>query len=1249
MGRNRRLRIESLEDRRVLAVVPSGFSETVVASSLTSPTTLDIEENGRIWVAYQDGRIEVIEPGESGTTLAFQLDANGSNEWGLQGLELDPNFETNNYIYVYYTANSPQVHNRLSRLTVDATTENTIIPGSEVVLLDLPNLSDYGSPPWHIGGAVHVRFDGTIFVQIGESQQAVQSQDLNSPLGKIFRVNPDGTAPTDNPYYNAGDGVTWTDYIWSSGLRNPFAGDLDPETGRYFVADVGGGSWEEVNDATLPGLNFGWPTTEGNFNQVQFPNFTQPVHAYSHANGCAITGAAFYNGGLTSFPAEYDGMFFFTEFCGGEIRYIDPDNPGAGATVFATDAGYPMNIEMGSDGAMYYISRGAGAGGAPGVGSGSVRRIAYAQSVPPQIVADPQPTLVSVGYTAEFSVSAAGTGPLEYQWQVSTGGGAFMDIPDANDEVLLLSSVPLASNANLYRVVVSNSLGEATSEAAMLSVTTDTPPMPFFNLPELNSTYRAGDVISFSGGATDAEDGTLSAANLAWSIDFHHNVHSHPLVPPTTGITSGQITVPTVTETDDDVFYRITLTATDSAGLSTTVTRDVYPLKSDFAIQTNMPGLGGTILVDGSSRDAPFYDTGVENVERTVSVPSTIQVGGSLGFFSQWIDGVTDRDRTIFTPIEDTAYVALYETISGTPIYLSDLPFEVINNGWGPVELDTSNGEAAAGDGNPITLNGVVYERGLGVHALSELVFDLGGGGYSRFLSDIGVDDENNPGGTVVFRVLADGVEVFNSGVMNNASATQTVNIDVAGVTELRLIVDTAGDGNGSDHANWADARLLTTNSVPIANINFQLGSAPVPSGYLADSGAVFGDRGNGFDYGWSSDHTDVSRDRNVNPDQRYDTLVHFHQNQNWEIELPNGQYLVTAVVGDAGFNSVHTLNVEGVNYWDAIALDGNEFVTQTQLVTVNDGRLTLDQGSAAERATRIAFVQIAVPSEGSESGLLPYEAADANLDTHLDLRDVATVLAAMGSTLVDPTPAQSVAVGDFNFDASIDSTDWEILSDAWAARYGSGLVYDDVRASTFGDYDRDGVVDQDDYVVWRSQFGGGVRWAADGVVLAADGNLDGVVNLADYTVWRDNLGAQLGAVLVDDASPIVAAPAAIASDSGSPDETPLVMKVDSLSSAKPSSSQATSHLLGLTPVGANDNVSSTHSASRGSSEKVIATSLADTLLLYLNNVDDQRAATTPSTGRSNQKSADRDAHEAFDEVFAAWSDDEGSLKFSWR
>jgi glucose/arabinose dehydrogenase len=144
------------------------------------------------------------------------------------------------------------------------------------------------------------------------------------------------------------------------------------------------------------------------------------------------------------------------------------------------------------------------------------------------------------------------------------------------------------------------------------------------------------------------------------------------------------------------------------------------------------------------------------------------------------------------------------------------------------------------------------------------------------------------------------------------------------------------------------------------------LAGAAVPNRYLPDTGLVFGDRGDGLSYGWSSDHTDVSRDRGINPDQRLDTLIHFHAGQKWEFALPIGQYDVTVSIGDPQFSSTYTINAEGVNYWNAVALSPGGFLTATHQVTVSDGRLTIDQGAAGEIASRINFVQIVGLPSGS-------------------------------------------------------------------------------------------------------------------------------------------------------------------------------------------------------------------------------------------------------------------------------------------
>ena len=126
------------------------------------------------------------------------------------------------------------------------------------------------------------------------------------------------------------------------------------------------------------------------------------------------------------------------------------------------------------------------------------------------------------------------------------------------------------------------------------------------------------------------------------------------------------------------------------------------------------------------------------------------------------------------------------------------------------------------------------------------------------------------------------------------------------------------------------------------------------------DDGSVYGDRGNGKTYGWSSSHVDLARDRNVNPDQRLDTLVAFHSGGKWEYAVPNGNYLVKVSIGDAVYKSTHTVNVEGVSFWNGVKLAPNEFLNLSKVITVNDGKLTIDQGAAPEMATHIDYIEIA-------------------------------------------------------------------------------------------------------------------------------------------------------------------------------------------------------------------------------------------------------------------------------------------------
>ncbi|WP_435133385.1 NPCBM/NEW2 domain-containing protein [Actinacidiphila sp. bgisy144] len=143
---------------------------------------------------------------------------------------------------------------------------------------------------------------------------------------------------------------------------------------------------------------------------------------------------------------------------------------------------------------------------------------------------------------------------------------------------------------------------------------------------------------------------------------------------------------------------------------------------------------------------------------------------------------------------------------SGTS-YLSDLDWVTATNGWGPVERDQSNGETAAGDGHPLTIGGTVFAKGLGAHAPSTVTYYLGGG-CSTVTATVGVDDEKDGKGTVEFEVTADGRQVADSGVLTNADGPTPLAADVTGAQQVQLIVTDGGDGNDSDHADWADAQV---------------------------------------------------------------------------------------------------------------------------------------------------------------------------------------------------------------------------------------------------------------------------------------------------------------------------------------------------------------------------------------------------------------------------------------------------------
>jgi glucose/arabinose dehydrogenase len=334
------------------ATLPSGFSETRVATGLVSPTAMAIAPDGRIFVAQKGGALRVVRNGSLLTQPFLTLAVNSAGERGLLGVAFDPDFQTNRYLYVYYTTASEPIHNRVSRFTASATNPDVAQSGSELPLLNLPAL---GSTV-HNGGAIHFGNDGRLYVAVGDNANPSNSQSLDTPLGKLLRINPNGSIPTDNPFYSQTSGIDRAS--WAIGLRNPYTFAVDPATGRIHVNDVGQEAWEEVNHA-VAGANFGWPQTEGP-EPAGVAGVRYPIYAYQNAGDhCAITGATFYRPQAFTFPLAYAGRYFFGDFCGGFIRMLTPPNYSS-ASGFATGIDMLVDLQTHPDGSLYYLARGGG-------------------------------------------------------------------------------------------------------------------------------------------------------------------------------------------------------------------------------------------------------------------------------------------------------------------------------------------------------------------------------------------------------------------------------------------------------------------------------------------------------------------------------------------------------------------------------------------------------------------------------------------------------------------------------------------------------------------------------------------------------------------------------------------------------------------------------------------------------------------------------------------------------------------------
>jgi glucose/arabinose dehydrogenase/PKD repeat protein len=529
-----------------------------------------------------------------------------------------------------------------------------------------------GDPP---GGA------GTALTPPTAEGGALRSQDLRTagdPVsldGSIIRITASTLAnlPSSSPALT--DNAS---RIISYGMRNPFRFTARPGTDELWAGDVGWSDWEEINriqnatDATVE--NFGWPCYEGNNRQSGYDGanlniceslygqagaVTAPHFAYHHssrvvANETCPTGSSSVAGlqfefAGDSYPAEYDDALFFADYsrdCIWAMLKGADGNPAPGLIrTFVAGAANPVNLERGPGGDLYYVD----------FDGGTIRRIRYtAGNRQPTAVASATPTTGSAPLTVAFDGSGSSDpdgDPLSYAWDLD-GDGAFDDATTAQT-----SHTYTSDGTQTASLRVTDSQGATGTDSVTITVG-NTRPTATITAPAAGTTWRAGDTITFSGSATDAQEGALPASRLSWSLVLQHcpsNCHTHPLQN-FAGVAGGSFTAP---DHEYPSYLELTLTATDSGGLSHSVTRRLDPRTVVLSFQTSPGGL--QLTVGSTTSVASFSRTVIVGSRNTITAPEPQRKGGKNYVFSSWSDGGA-RTHDIIAPAAATTYSAKFRS-----------------------------------------------------------------------------------------------------------------------------------------------------------------------------------------------------------------------------------------------------------------------------------------------------------------------------------------------------------------------------------------------------------------------------------------------------------------------------------------------------------------------------------------------------------------------------------------------------------
>jgi glucose/arabinose dehydrogenase len=339
----------------------SNVQVEVIVRGLETPWAIAFAPDGRIFLTERSGRIRVVRDGKLQKEPWMEIDVHEAGEAGLLGLAVDPGFERSRFLYAAYTYRDSvgQLKNRLVRLRDDSSAQRGMM---DKVLLD----GAAGSSN-HDGGRVKFGPDRKLYWTVGDAQETRFSQDISSLNGKILRLNPDGTIPSDNPFDKSP--------VYSYGHRNPQGLAWEPRAGHLYATEHGpsgfqGCCLDEVN-LIEPGKNYGWPAIRGDQTRE---GMVAPILHSGSGETWAPCGATFVTRG------SWTGSLLFTGLRGQSLYrvVVDPKNPRKVATferLLVREFGRLRDVAEGPDGALYLLTSNRDGRGRPSADDDRMLRV----------------------------------------------------------------------------------------------------------------------------------------------------------------------------------------------------------------------------------------------------------------------------------------------------------------------------------------------------------------------------------------------------------------------------------------------------------------------------------------------------------------------------------------------------------------------------------------------------------------------------------------------------------------------------------------------------------------------------------------------------------------------------------------------------------------------------------------------------------------------------------------------------------